>query len=1130
MANSKEYELAIKIAGEIEKSFYNSTKLTKKELSEIARQAAKTSGAAAESSGTIAQSFAKSLKDSEPAFSGMEKVAKASFKAISVAAAATGAAVAAGIGATISAGSEFESSFAGVKKTVNATDEELAQMRNEIREMAKDMPTSAAGLSEIAESAGQLGIQTKNITSFARTMANLEVATNLTREEGASEFAKFANITEMSQENFENLGSSVVALGNNMATTEADIMAMGMRIAAAGSQVKLSQAQIMGYSAALSSVGIEAEAGGSAFSKLLVNLQMAVETGKGLASYSQVAGMTGEEFKRAFQDDAAVAVNAFLKGLNDTERNGKSAIAILDDMGLTEVRLRDTLLRAANASDLFEDALKTSSDAWKENTALTKEAEQRYATFESQCDILGNKVTDVGISLYDDMRPGLTEVIGLVNDFIDGMAGQEDAVGDFIESATKKLPTMVRQTKEAGQALKDFAEPFLAVGGWLADNPGVIVSTIAGVGTALTTYKVASGIASLAASLGALGPAGIGIMAVGGTAAVIAGIGIAVKKSAAEAKRANLDRHFGDISLSMQELQDTAAYIVKSKSLDKVRQSLEAMDELDGIADQIEAATEEIDKMNWKVSIGMELTDTEKESYQDQIRTFLEQTHGFVEQQQYAVTMSVGTLVGDDLEGSNIVTQLNQFYSDKQGELADLGTQLNQTVTDAFQDGLLDIDEVEEISRLQEQIANIRSALAGSDFEAGLDLIATKYGGKQLDADSFQNLQAEVQSQMDEAMASYDEAYKTSMSQLHMMRTEGGWSQQQYDSAATEVNAGYLQQKADLQARAVQFQMDTIKQAYGAEWDSMVEQLKQTTGERLGDSLMSAQAGGNNDLLNYVPEGIVKEMKGQVDRSTRDALGALYEQMQPLLQQMEETADQYRQAGKTVPESIQQGIADTSALGGLSGNAEALWGIVGQTAESEEYQSMITQIQDAGGYVPEQIAQAISDNQGVIDDAVRTTYANTQEMINQTFGDGGLSIPLNLLTAPKSKESTKSSVPGHAEGGIFDRPHIAWFAEKGPEAAIPLDGSRNAISLWEKTGELLGMNGLTGGGQPMAAGVEQAVASGSGSVQIEYRPTLQFYGSAPSREDLESALETDREKFTRQMEQWLKDNRRFSFS
>ena len=112
---------------------------------------------------------------------------------------------------------------------------------------------------------------------------------------------------------------------------------------------------------------------------------------------------------------------------------------------------------------------------------------------------------------------------------------------------------------------------------------------------------------------------------------------------------------------------------------------------------------------------------------------------------------------------------------------------------------------------------------------------------------------------------------------------------------------------------------------------------------------------------------------------------------------------------------------------------------------------MITQIQDAGGYVPEQIAQAISDNQGVIDDAVRMAYSNTQEMINQTFG----------------------------EGGIFDQPHIARFAEKGPEAAIPLDGLRNTISLWEKTGELLGMNGLTGGGKPMAAPTRTPLPSNS---------------------------------------------------
>ncbi len=88
------------------------------------------------------------------------------------------------------------------------------------------------------------------------------------------------------------------------------------------------------------------------------------------------------------------------------------------------------------------------------------------------------------------------------------------------------------------------------------------------------------------------------------------------------------------------------------------------------------------------------------------------------------------------------------------------------------------MDEVEEISKLQEQIAHIKSALAGSDFEAGLDLIATKYGGQQLDADSFQNLQAEIQGQMEKAISSYDEAYTTSMSQLRLMRSEGGMTQE----------------------------------------------------------------------------------------------------------------------------------------------------------------------------------------------------------------------------------------------------------------------------------------------------------------------------------------------------------------
>ena len=119
------------------------------------------------------------------------------------------------------------------------------------------------------------------------------------------------------------------------------------------------------------------------------------------------------------------------------------------------------MLRAANASDLFAGALQISNSAWEENTALANEAEQRYATFESQVDILQNKLTDVGIGTYDAMKPMLTEGIGLANEFMDGLIGQEDAIAGVMESATKKMPTFVREAKEAGEAIGEFAEPFL---------------------------------------------------------------------------------------------------------------------------------------------------------------------------------------------------------------------------------------------------------------------------------------------------------------------------------------------------------------------------------------------------------------------------------------------------------------------------------------------------------------------------------------------------------------------------------------------------------------------------------------------------------------------------------------------
>jgi phage-related protein len=181
---------------------------------------------------------------------------------------------------------------------------------------------------------------------------------------------------------------------------------MALRLAGAGKQVGLTNAQIVSFAGALSSVGIEAEAGGSAFSKLMVEIELATETGSDkLTEFANVAGMSASQFKQAFKEDAASAIIAFINGVGTAEQRGTSAIKVLDDMGITEIRLRDSILRAAGAGDLFNQSIEIGNKAWQENTALQNEANQRYQTTESRLKILKNQFVDIGLQLGEILVP-----------------------------------------------------------------------------------------------------------------------------------------------------------------------------------------------------------------------------------------------------------------------------------------------------------------------------------------------------------------------------------------------------------------------------------------------------------------------------------------------------------------------------------------------------------------------------------------------------------------------------------------------------------------------------------------------------------------------------------------------------
>lgn len=395
----------------------------------------------------------------------------------------------AGLGvAAAKAAVDFESAFTGVVKTVDGTDEELNKLRDDIIEMSNTMPQSANQIAEVAAAAGQLGIKTEDIAEFTRVMLMLGDATNLTSTDAATQLARLANITGMTADKYGALGSAIVDLGNNFATTESEIVSMSMRLAAAGTNAGLAETDILALSTAMSSVGIRAEAGGSAMSTFLSNLQVMVETGsKDLENFAAVANMSADEFATAFQEDAAGALVSFLAGLQDTERNGASAIAVLDALGISEIRQRNTLLSLSNAHGMLSDALGLSKQAWNDELALSKEAETRYATTASQLSILKNKIKNLAISFGELLLPTIQKVVDVLQRLADKLNSMD-------EGKKKTIVTIAAIAAAIG--------PVLIILGKLIFAVGMVVKLFSAFGGAATLLTGPIGI--IIAAVGAL--------------------------------------------------------------------------------------------------------------------------------------------------------------------------------------------------------------------------------------------------------------------------------------------------------------------------------------------------------------------------------------------------------------------------------------------------------------------------------------------------------------------------------------------------------------------------------------------------------------------------------------------------
>lgn len=1167
----KEYKLAVRIAGVVDKSFNTSL---------------------VAASGTLRKTALAVDKDLARLDKGFNKVIGLGIKLGAVAGTAS-VAVAAAMADCTKEASKFEHQMADVVKYVNgladgagrasnalALDkdggiingktyaENYREAKEALLDLSMEIPKTAEELTELAAAAGQSGYgiadlfqkgQDGKISGFLRDAAVMGTAMDISASQAGDWAAKWEKAFKMTHGEIMVLADQINYLGANSATTAAEIAQVVNDAASLGQVAGIDVSTTAALADAMLATGVGSDKVATSVKRTITNLSKGTSATKAMKEQWEELGFTADGVARAMQEDSIGTLNEVFTAIGNLP-DYKQVAALSTLFGQWAI---EGNAKVVGNMKVFQDALDMVGDPGKYAGSMEREFAIKAGTSENIDLMVGNAFRAMKIRVGDSFLPMKKEIgQGLVG-VIDGATSQvtdaldrvnrEGGLGKWMEDAGTQFPTFQRKFKKYAQPV---LSGFMGFGGWVIKHGKGIVSVLAGVSAALASYKAVSmashGINALL-SLGSLNPVTKGILAFVGAIGAVSGVLAAYKQHEQELVDASLASHFGGIALSMEELQLAAEHIITSGSFGGVRKALDEFGSLEGISAAMQEAVSEIDKANWKVSIGMELTEDEAGAYKEAISSYVESAQEYAQQSQYAVSLNLQVAFPEDGSG-DIAAKVNQFYQDKYDDLSALGAQLNDAVTDAFNDGLLDIRETKVIADIQRQMASIEESLATGEFDAQLSVLGMEYaGGGGLTADSFQNLQEELADQLAEASAAYQQSYVKNYAAIKAAYEAGDYlNDAEYKEALESLQGQYLENVGAAQARAVNFQLETIMGQYADELGPATEAYMQKAQETM-ESYMDPGEKGWMERPAALWMGMVGEFEESgLDKTTSKAIGQLLEAMQPSIEQMQAIKQQYEDMGREVPESIIKGLSDFALLDTLAQagvDAGSVGSVLGeQLVESGYYDSFYKEIMEElgrqGYFVPDEVVEGVSNAAAVataesitaaaeanVRPAVEGMYAWSQEAIDEYYARGfeataDVAITLNPVmqyraTAPPPLPGLNGlSIDRNADGGIIRNKELSWLAEEGPEAVIPLDGSRNAISLWEKAGQLLGMGSAFDGID---------LDGGNSAPSIEYKPTLNFYGDAPSKDDLADALELSQDKFDRMMDRYFKTRARVSF-
>ncbi len=485
-----------------------------------------------------------------------------------------------------------------------------------------------------------------------------------------------------------------------------------------------------------------------------------------------------------------------------------------------------------------------------------------------------------------------------------------------------------------------------------------IVETLSPIGDAIGNITEAAGNANdvmdFAGNLSSMIPMGakVGLAAAGITAAII-GIKLAIDKYNETQLENSLEDHFGKIKLSADEVKDAAAGILNQKYLTNVELALNEVQNADNLRAEAQKALESNDVLEFKSRVGITLTADEQQEYTDNINTFVESKISELESRTFAAHIHVQTYLGGTEDGQTLAQNIKEWARADNLELSDLSSQLSQKVSEALKDGIVDVNEEEAISALQEKMNNITARWKEAEAQAQWDWINQKYGqlsAADLESGSFTDLMDEMRSQRETAMESIKADTTQWYSELEAMKDYGRITPEQYESYKEQTGWYVRGQEGSELSKSLELGSNTLNDTYGEKITGNIQTLTENTQNALKSAETSLQsesygmiAGTFEDAFKSMDDG--SGFFGFGANANQRALNELYQSMAPDVSRMGSLIDQYREAGQAVPKSLMEGYKEAIEVGAAAGDVDAAWqNYANQILESgsEEMKSVLT--------------------------------------------------------------------------------------------------------------------------------------------------------------------------------------------